>query len=74
MKNISIHTGELQILERLNNSASGNPRFRCYVGGVSFVTKPDSAYAYDIQNLEGKKVTVSIGTHYGKATLNGMEV
>ena len=70
MKNITMHTGKLKVLERLKNSANGNPRYRLYVSGVSFVTKPDSAYSYDVGNLEGKTVTVSVGTHYGKATLD----
>lgn len=73
MKNITSHTGTLKVVERLNNSVNGNPRFRCYVNGVSFTTKPDSAYAYDIQNLEGKQVTVTVGTHYGTCQLNSIE-
>lgn len=74
MKNITMHTGTLRVLERLNNSVNGNPRYRLYINGVSCVTKPDSAYAYDVENLKDKKVTATIGTYYGKATLNTLEV
>lgn len=78
MKHISRHRGILNITQRLPNSANGNPRFALFIAdesgtGVSCVTAPDSAYAYDIQNLEGKHVTITIGTHYGRATLNSVE-
>lgn len=75
MKNITRHTGTLQITERMRNSINGNPRFRCAIvtganSCVTFVTKPDCAHSYDIQNHDGKAVDATIGTHYGVATLD----
>jgi len=77
MKNISRHCGTLNIVKRLKNSPSGNPRFSLFIAdesgnGVSCVTKVDSAYSYNIKNLEGKRVVATIGTHYGQATLNSI--
>ena len=79
MKHISQHTGTLRIIERLNNSVNGNPRYLCYVDetgeghGVSFYTAPDSMHAYGITNYRDKPVTVSIGSYYGKPTLNDIK-
>jgi hypothetical protein len=72
MKNITRHTGILEIVERLNNSKNGNPRFLCIVDGYTFRTAVDSSHGYSIQNFEGKQVEVSIGTHYGNTTLNSI--
>lgn len=69
MKNPSTHTGKLEIMERLKNSYNGNPRFRCYIAGVSFVTKPDCMYGYRIENYQGRELTVVLATHYNKTTL-----
>ncbi|MHC4977286.1 MAG: hypothetical protein ACYTF7_11905 [Planctomycetota bacterium] len=69
MKSITEHTGTLRILERMNNSASGNPRYRIEIDGHECVTKPDSSYGYEITNHADKRVRAHIGTHYGKATL-----
>ena len=70
MKNITQHTGELKIITRLPSSYFGNPRFLISVDGFTCKTKVDSKHGYSVQNYEGKKVTVSIGSHYGSATLN----
>jgi len=72
MKNLTQHTGTLTILRRENNSINGNPRYFAMVDGFKFYTSPDSSYGYSIQNYEGKMVTVTIGTYYGKATLNSL--
>lgn len=46
-------------LERLNNSANGNPRWRVgFTDGTSAVTKPDAGIGYAIDNLEFKGVAV----------------
>lgn len=74
MKNITRHTGKLEVLERLKNSVNGNPRYRCYVDGFSFITRSDCGYSYTITNYRDKDVIVTIGTHYGKATLNTIEL
>lgn len=69
MKSISRHYGLLSELERLPSSRYGNPRYRARVGGVSFVTRPDASVAYSLPNYVGKPVAVTIGSHYGRATL-----
>jgi hypothetical protein len=73
MKNITRHTGTLQIIQRLNNSLSGNPRYQCFIDGVNFYTAPNSMHAYGITNYRDKVITVTIGTYYGKPTLNNIE-
>ena len=72
MRNLTQHTGILEIIKRLKSSVNGNPRYECKVDGWTFWTTPDSAYAYSIEAMEGKTVTVEIGTHYGKAQLHDM--
>ena len=74
MKNISRHVGKLEILERLKNSTNGNPRYRCYVAGVHFVTKADCSYSYSLPNYQDKEAVVTVGIHYGKATLDTIEL
>jgi hypothetical protein len=44
------------------------------VDGWTCVTAVDSMYGYDVQNLDGKKVTATIGTHYGIATLDSVKL
>lgn len=73
MKNITRHTGKLIVVKQIKCSSYGNPNFECIVDNVKFKTQNDSAYNYDIKNLEGKNVEVTVGTHYGKATLNTIE-
>lgn len=73
MKNITSHTGILEIIERLQNSKMGNPRYLCKVDGYTFKTAVDSTHGYSIQNYEGKQVQITIGTHYGTTTLNSIE-
>jgi hypothetical protein len=76
MKNITRHTGTLRIVKRMKNSYLGNPQFMVFVDesdeghGVRFRTAANSSHAYGIENYEGQRVTVTVGTHYGCATLN----
>ena len=75
MKNITRHEGQLTMLERLNNSRNGNPRYRMAIldkagNGFSFVTKTDCSIAYMIDGYVGQKIEAFIGNHYGKATLD----
>ena len=83
MRNITKHTGKLEILGRMPQSVNGNPRFECLLhkdekdsleNAVRFYTAPDSSFGYSIENHRGKKITVTLGTHYGKTTLNSIEV
>lgn len=69
MKNMTSHTGKLEIIERMPSSRNGNPRYRLRVDGWTCVTQPDAMIAYGIPNLDGKIVQATIGTHYGVATL-----
>jgi hypothetical protein len=74
MKNITRHTGKLNILQRLPNSYYGNPRFLVRVDGWTCKTTLDSAYSYAIENYNGKNVIATIGTHYGSAALDSIKL
>jgi len=74
MKNITRHHGTLEIIRREKNSVNGNPRYYIYVGGVNCYTSPDSSLAYEVPNYIGKNVVVTIGIHYGRATLDSIEL
>tara|TARA_R110000851_G_scaffold266824_1_gene419282 strand:+ start:243 stop:482 length:240 start_codon:yes stop_codon:yes gene_type:complete len=69
MKNLTRHTGRLNIIERLPQSANGNARFLLEVDGWTCRTAVDSSIANDVKNFDGKRVDAIIGTHYGMATL-----
>jgi len=73
MKNITEHIGTLQIIDRLPNSANGNPRFILTIDGFTCYTAPDSAHGYAVQNHDGKRVKATIGTHYNKPTLHTLK-
>ena len=73
MKNIINHNGTLQAIERLDNSFNGNPRYRAEVGGLEFVTATDSMFGYSITNYEGKAVDITVGSHYGRITLDTLQ-
>jgi hypothetical protein len=73
MKNVTRHVGTLRIVKQLRNSKNGNPRFRCYVAGFHFNTKPDCMLSYDIRNLDGKEVVATIGTWRNNATLASIQ-
>ena len=66
MKNTTMHTGELHVIERLNNSVNGNPRYRVRIDGWTCVTKPDISDAYLLHGMpNGTIVKARLGTHYG---------
>ena len=65
MKNVTQHTGKLEIVKRLESSYYGNPRFLVRLDGWTCKTKVDSALGYSIQNYAGEIVTAEIGTYYG---------
>ena len=73
MKNITRHTGTLEIVERMRRSTNGNPRYRVRVDGWTCVTRPDSQMAYNLQKFDGKQVHATIGTHHGVATLGDVQ-
>lgn len=72
-KHIGTATGKLEIVERMRNSTNGNPRFLVSVGDTLLRTKPDSAYAYGIENDVGHDVTANIISYFGHATLADYE-
>lgn len=80
---------KVMAISRRNNSNSGNPNFEVTLGlydkngeekGVKkVITKSDSSYNYDVLNMYNRIwnnvifVSVEIGTHYGKDTINKIE-
>jgi len=70
MKNITRHVGILSIMGRLPSSSFGNPMFQLIIDGYSCVTGVDCMHGYDVKNYDGKMVEATIGTHYGRCTLN----
>jgi hypothetical protein len=73
MKNITRHTGTLKVLKRLASSSNGNPRYYISIDGFSCSTAVDSSYGYAVTNYDNKQVTATIGTHYGKQTLDTLK-
>lgn len=73
MKNITRHTGTLEIIGRLPSSSFGNPRYELRIDGFYCVTAVDSSHGYRVTNFDGRTVTATIGTHYGRPTLNSIE-
>jgi mRNA-degrading endonuclease YafQ of YafQ-DinJ toxin-antitoxin module len=73
MKSITAAIGILKVIKRLPSSLNGNPRWAINIDGWDCHTKPDSAYGYEVENLDGKLVLATIGTHYGVPTLNTLE-
>lgn len=74
MKNVTVHTGILQIVERAPSSAMGNPRYVVLLDGYTARTAVDSSLGYRITNFDGKKVTAHIGTHYGTRTIENVRL
>lgn len=70
MKNLTRHTGKIEITKRLPSSANGNPRFEFTIDGYRAKTTPDSSHGYEIQNYDGRYASVTIGRHYGALSLN----
>ncbi len=73
MKNISIHTGILNVIKREQTSVNGNPRYCIFIDGVTCYTAPDSTLGYSITNYDGKNVSCEIGTYYGKPTIQNVK-
>lgn len=74
MKNISRHTGKLEVIKRLPSSVNGNPRYMVSIDGTTCKTQVDSMLAYAIENYSGELVEATIGTHYNSATLNTVKL
>ena len=74
MKNVTSHTGKLELIERMPNSYFGNPRYKVRVDGWTCVTQVDSGLAYEIDNWFGKIVDARLGTHYGVCTIDTMKL
>lgn len=72
MHNITAQRGTLSIIERLDNSACGNPRFLISIGDTQCKTGIDSMHGYSVTNFEGKRVRATIGTHYNTPTLESI--
>lgn len=72
MKNITCHTGLLQVVRRLPSSVNGNPRYEVRLDGWTARTAPDSSVAYEITNFDGHIVTAEIGTYYGHPTIRNI--
>lgn len=73
MKNIQEYTGKLSIIDRLQNSHNGNPRYLISVGDVICKTGVDSVQSYGITNYKDQMVKCTIGVHYKQATLCTIE-
>jgi len=73
MRNITSHVGELKIINRMESSYYGNPRFLISIDGIKCVTGVDSMFGYSVQNYDGKMVNARIGIHYNRATLYEVE-
>ena len=73
MKNLTRHTGTLRILRREPSSRNGNPRYFLSIDGTTCYTAPDSSYGYGVTNYDGRRVEATIGTYYGKPTLNSLK-
>ena len=79
MKNVTSHTGILEIVKRMDNSVNGNPRFELeiktapYAVIETFRTRNDDMINYMLEGWLGQPVEVEIGTHYGKPTCNWLK-
>lgn len=70
MKNLQTITGKLTIIERLNNSTYGNPKYKVLIDNTLLVTKTDSMLGYSITNYENKNVIATIGYYYNKLSIH----
>lgn len=73
MRNITRHTGKLEIIERLKSSYNGNPRYLISIDGYHCKTGVDSSYGYCVTNYDGKQVEATMGLHYGTMTLDSLK-
>jgi len=73
MKNVTRHTGILEVIERAKSSLNGNPRYVIRLDGYTCRTSVDSSLGYSITKFDGKKVTAEIGTHYTTVTIQNVK-
>ena len=73
MRDRTTIVGKLEILERMNNSYFGNPRYLVSIGGTECRTAVDANLAYGITNYRDKPVKAVIGFHYNKLTIESVE-
>lgn len=73
MKNITRHTGTLKIVRRMRSSRSGNPQYMLALDGYTFRTPANSMLGFTVVDMDGARVTATIGTHRGCLTLNQIE-
>ena len=73
MKNLESITGKLTIIERLNNSTNGNPKYKVLIDNTLLVTISDSMLGYGISNYENKNVTATIGYYYNKLSIHSIK-
>ena len=74
MKNRETYTGILTVVNRLPSSAMGNPRYLVEVNGVQAATTVDAMLGYGITNYDGKPVTTVFGMHYGRFSVDTVEL
>ena len=72
MNSIQSQRGTLNIIERLDNSAAGNPRYLISIGDRQCKTGINSMHGYAMTNFEGKHVRATIGMHYNTPTLESI--
>ena len=58
--------GTVTIIERLNNSVNGNPRFLLTIDDIVITTKSDYGYCYDVENIARSGETVKAEIYYTK--------
>jgi hypothetical protein len=73
MKNITVHTGILEVIQREISSRMGNPRYLVMLDGYTAKTLVDSPLGYSITNYDGKRVKAEIGLHYGTRTIQNVK-
>ena len=73
MKNTTVHTGILEIIQRERSSVNGNPRYQVRLDGYTAKTSVDSSLGYSITNYDGKQVTAHIGLYYGVRTIDNVK-
>jgi hypothetical protein len=74
MKNMTVHTGTLQVIQREPSSYNGNPRYLVQLDGYTAKTAVDSSLGYSITNFDGREVKADIGLHYGTRTIENVRL
>ena len=73
MRNKKTITGKLTIINRLNSSIDGNPRFLVEINNQYFKTTPDAMFGYSVQNFDGQTVNAVIGKYYNQDSIFNAE-